>query len=383
MITDPHIKDLLEKYIHGSLSPEEHRELLRHFGHTDFEKSAKQLLFDHFKSGKTGDHPSEAALEQVMDNAFERIENRIRKQKHRRIRKWLPYAAALIAVLSLSLYWLIRSSPIKQSNKTTAMIPDISPGADRAILILENGTSISLHENSPEIEVSERGIFYQDGTKVVEKTPVQQAILSTPRKGQYRLILPDGTRVWLNAESELSYPTAFQGAERLVTLKGEAYFEVAHDPAHPFIVQSHSQRVRVLGTSFNINAYSNEPGTVTTLASGRIELEDRLRNTKNLLTPGQQAVIGSGRLMIHNVDVEPYTAWKDGKFRFKGASLQEVLRQLERWYDVDIDYRNVPDDLKIFASIKRDKKLSSVLSALEESTGIRFTLEGRRLMVMH
>ncbi len=382
MITDNRIKYLLEKYIHSSLSPEEYRELLRFFNINDLENNAKQLLYDHFESEERQDFTFDVSIQKVMDNAFIRIENRIAKQKYIGIKRWLPYAAAIVAVLSLCIYWLINSSSIRESQLTTAITTDVSPGSNRATLILGNGRHISLSEDHSEIKISEKGIFYQNGATVVEKSPVQQAKLSTPRKGQYRLILPDGTKVWLNAESEISYPTAFQGKERLVELSGEAYFEVTHDPVHPFIVQSAGQRVKVLGTSFNINAYSNEPNTVTTLASGRIELQDRKKNAKKVLAPGQQAIVGSNLFALQNVDAGLFIAWKDGTFRFKGASLRQVLKQLERWYDVDVDYSHIPDDQKIFASIKRDKKLSSVLDALKEITGIQFRLVGRRLMIM-
>lgn len=381
MITDDHIKDLLEKYLQNSLSAEEYRELLNYFGDQDLEITAKQLLYDNFTSETTEDNEPNAVMQNVMDNAFVRIEHRIEKQKYSFVKKWLPYAAAVLAVLSISAYWYINHYPVTRPNLSTELTTDISPGSNRATLILDNGKSIALNENSPEIKVSENGIFYQDGTAVVEKTDVQQATLSTPRKGEYRIVLPDGSKVWLNAESEISYPTVFQGNERLVKLKGEAYFEVNHDPAHPFIVQSSGQRVKVLGTSFNINAYPNEAYVITTLTSGRIDLQHTTKNTHKILSPGQQAVLGDDLFRLQKVDVQLFTAWKDGKFRFKGASLQEVLRQLERWYDIEVDYSQVPADIKIYASIKRDKKLSSVLGALAEISGIHFKLEGRRLMI--
>ena len=208
------------------------------------------------------------------------------------------------------------------------------------------------------------------------------ARLTTARKGQYKLTLPDGTAVWLNAESSLRYPLTFTGKERVVELQGEAYFEVKHNAQKPFIVQTPNQRLKVLGTVFNVSDYPNEEQTVTTLVQGKVSLSSPLSQGEQVLHPDKQAVLNQRGYQIADVDVRAFTAWKENEFRFKATPLPEVMRQLERWYDLDIDYAQVPKDIRIHALIRRDKKLSSVLYALEQTTNIKFRREGRRLVLM-
>lgn len=382
MEREKHIRQLLEKYIHDSLSPEEHRELLEYFGKQEHEQVSKQLLYESFISDKIKQSASDFQMREVMDKAYERIEHRMGKPRHSLLRRILPYAAAVMAIIAVSIYIYERNHIPVQPKLASAYGDEILPGTNRATLILDGGKSLTLSETKAGIKISGDGIFYNDGTTVTEKQSLNYATLITPRKGQYQITLPDGTRVWLNAESSLRYPIVFKGAERMVELKGEGYFEVAHDTSHPFIVQSNNQRVKVLGTTFNINTYPNEPHSVTTLISGRIELENGSKETRKILAAGEQAVLRNNTFLTSRVDTEAFAAWKHGKFRFKGASIDEVLRQLERWYDIDVDYTGIPDNIKISASIKRDKKLSSVLSALEEISGVKFKIEGRRLLLM-
>ncbi|WP_048508602.1 FecR family protein [Chryseobacterium angstadtii] len=379
---EEHIRELLEKYQQDTLTPQQYRELLEYFGKLEHEQISKQALYDALISEKIKHPVSDFQIRKVTDAAYNRIEGRMVKKRNLLLRKILPYAAAVLAIISMSIYAYQSLHRNASPEMVSTYGDEVLPGTNRATLIIEGGKAIPLSEGKTGIKVSKDQILYNDGTAVTEKHPVQYATLSTPRKGQYQINLPDGTKVWLNAESSLRYPTAFSGAQRLVELQGEGYFEVAHDAKHPFIVKSGHQSVKVLGTTFNINTYPNEPGTVTTLLSGRIELENETGTIRTILSPDQQAVLANATFHISTVDAQLFSAWKDGKFRFKGASIQQVLRQLERWYDIKVDYKDIPDRVKIYASIRRDKKLSSVLSALEEISGIKFKVEGRRLLLM-
>ncbi|MCL1666550.1 DUF4974 domain-containing protein [Elizabethkingia ursingii] len=210
---------------------------------------------------------------------------------------------------------------------------------------------------------------------------VQFATLSTPRRGQYKVTLSDGTKVWLNAESSLKYPAKFAGSERYVELQGEGYFEVANNIAKPFIVASNGQQVKVLGTKFNINSYANEPTIRTTLLSGQVELLSSRNKATVVLNPGQQAKLVRDGFEVRSVETDAFIAWTANEFRFKGASLQDVFRQVERWYDVEVDYSNIPA-IKVNGTISREKKLSSVLYALEKITDLQFNLsKGRRIQI--
>lgn len=294
-------------------------------------------------------------------------------------KRWLVAAAILFAVsISIMLYLNFRTSNSQPTVTASASGEDILPGKDQATLTFDDGRTIELTHQA--VTVNGDAILYADGTEVASTT-MKYATLSTPRKGQYKITLADGTRVWLNAESSLKYPAQFSQDKREVELKGEGYFEVAHDKARPFIVTTGGQEVKVLGTRFNINAYNNEPHILTTLVEGSVQLSDIAHKTTLLLKPSQQAIYTSGRFDVNTLDTEPYTAWTENEFSFRGASMGEVLRQLERWYDIEVDYSNVPTGLEVSASLKRDKKLGSVLQILEKATDIHFELKGRRLRI--
>lgn len=381
MESDEHrIKQLFSKYVQGTLTEEELDEFLRYFWADENEDIFKELMRLNFDSAAP-EVISQERIGRIARGVDTIVLKSVRSKKRRfPVNPWLSVAAAAI-VLAIGSY-LFFNKVEEQPTEIVGIAEDVDPGTNRATLILENGSPITLSEDQTGITVGTDGISYTDGTKITDNKQVQYAVLSTPRKGQYQTILPDGSKVWLNAESSLRYPTAFTGNERRVELKGEGYFEVAHDTSQPFIVESASQHIKVLGTEFNINAYDNEPVIATTLVNGSISLSHTGDKTINTIKPGQQAVLGTDGIRINSVDVSPYVAWKQGEFRFKDTPLKEALRQIQRWYDIQVDYTNIPEDVEIFASIKRDKKLSSVLYALEEITDIKFKVTERRLMLM-
>lgn len=302
-----------------------------------------------------------------------------RQSNYKRVVVWTSAAAVLLFFsLSLLLYRFYQSRNVVDETVKLA-IADIDPGKDQATLSFADGKTVSL--NGKELKTNNDGISYL-GDKAISENTNQIATLSTPRKGQYKTTLPDGTKVWLNAESSLKFPTQFTAAERNVELNGEGYFEVAHNARKPFIVTSRGQRVKVLGTKFNVNSYENETAISTTLITGSVQLTNSPNKTTVLLKPGQQGKLPSqsSTFLVDNVDTDVFTAWTSNDFKFSGTPLKEVLKQLERWYDVDVDYKKVPN-VKVHGTISREKKLSTVLYTLEQITDLQFKLTGRRIEV--
>jgi transmembrane sensor len=371
---------LAEKWVDGTISNEEKQEFADWYNQfTD-----EVLEMD-----------DESALNSVKNVLFEQVKKRIRADESpaqpRQLRPWLRYAAAaaLLFAIAGGAYLYLRQ---KTGSGPVAMIPaqhDIIPGSNKAVLTLGNGQKVILDSAAQDTVLREGAAIVANangrlayntgnssGPEIVYNT------LSTPRGGQYQLILPDGTRVWLNAASTLVYPTTFGGKERAVQLKGEGYFEVAHDAARPFMVASNGVTVEVLGTHFDINAYNDDDVTRTTLLEGSVMIH--LKDQARQIYPGQQAKLttGSNNINISKVDTEAVMAWKNGLFDFNQAGLAQIMRQLSRWYDVTVVYDGgkVPQ-LKFGGEIGRDLNLSQVLAVLEQAH-VHFKIEGRTLRVL-
>lgn len=307
------------------------------------------------------------------------------------VRYLVPTAAALVlAALTLTMYLIGNRTNQYSSQYVDA---SITPGGNRATLTLADGRTIPLSEVQDGIVISGDQITYSDGTDLVphmQTGPVEMIQLETPRGGTYQVTLPDGSRVWLNAASTLSYPTQFlPGEGRVVSLEGEAYFEVAQIPADadsspdghrnvPFLVESRGQVVKVLGTQFNINAYANEPVTSTTLVEGRVEVSALGSTSTQMLSPGTQAVLRGSEIGTRKVDVSQYTAWKDGLFNIEGQSLRQVMQQLERWYDIEVAYDGRVDDVIFRGKISRNTEFQEVLYIFRKM-GIQYKIDGRKL----
>jgi transmembrane sensor len=297
-------------------------------------------------------------------------------------------AAILIFVLAGTFFFYNRHKGqpgLITQNKPHAT--DIAPGGNKAILTLANGSKLILN-NAKNGDLS-----IQAGTRIVKQdslisyntttansSEVSYNTITIPNGGQYQLILADGTKVWLNAASSLRFPTAFTGNKRTVELTGEAYFEVAKNKDKPFNVKTATQTVQVLGTHFNINAYSNETNVKTTLLEGSVKVYSA--NVSVMISPGQQSVLESnGSFEIkRNLDTDEIVAWKNGIFQFNEADIQTVMRQIARWYNIDVEFKGkLPDDL-YRGKISRNVNVSQVLRILELS-GINFTIEGRKIIV--
>lgn len=317
-------------------------------------------------------------------------------------RTWFRAAAAvlLLAVAAAALWsfygksWQAPQAETDQGILALNPREDLAPGGNKALLTLGDGSVIVLDhaENGVLAETADAQVLkLKDGQleyRVLNHEKHSQRaynLLSTPKGGQYQLTLPDKSRVWLNAASSIRYPTAFAGNERKVEVMGEAYFEVAKMPGQTFTVVVPSSsgddaEVEVLGTHFNIKAYRNEAIIQTTLLEGSIRL--RKGSEKAVLEPGQQAEVGGGGIRVYNdIDVEGAIAWKKGLFQFDDAELVDILKQLERWYDAEVDYENVPE-LHFKGTISRQVYLSQVLRMLEITSNIRFDIVNKKIKIV-
>jgi len=253
---------------------------------------------------------------------------------------------------------------------------DIAPGKNTATLTLASGKVINLDTNRTSVIVS-------DSVKTVTALTA-----ATPRGGTYQFTLPDGSKVWLNADSKLEFPSRFNGSERNISLSGEAYFEIAKDKAHPFIVRTKNQEVTVLGTHFNISSYADEALTTTTLAEGSVKVsafDSATGRQVAVLKPNQQAIQNpTGGMQVRQVDVSEALAWKNGEFVFDDEPLESIMRKVARWYDVDVVYEaNAPKDVTLGGYVSRTRNISVVLEQMERTGKVKFKIAGRTVHVQN
>lgn len=382
---------LLDKYIAGEASTEEEQRLLNFY--TSFKPSSKQDKLPE--------------MERLKSKIFENITEKINTDGeyipsiNSNYLKLFSIAAMLLVALSIGLYFYSNSS-ISQNEQFVELNVknDILPGNNKAVLTLADGSRISLDDAANGLLASQGNIAItktDNGEIVYEKNnysknkelaqlPVKNTI-QTPKGGKFQVRLPDGSKVWLNSASTLSYPTVFTGKERKVSLSGEAYFEIAPNKNIPFRVISNGQIVEVLGTHFNINSYDDEDFTKTTLLEGsvRVILNSSLSSEgkAKMLKPGEQSLtnIKQSGIRIENADTEKAIAWKNGYFKFKNTPIQEIMREVERWYDVELIYEaEIPTD-EFTGFISNDVNISAVLKILEQSGGVKFTVKGKKIKV--
>ncbi|HEY9258971.1 FecR family protein [Chitinophaga sp.] len=307
--------------------------------------------------------------------------------------RWHRWAAAAVLLIVAGGAWVLSTRGPKTSKSTPALTKDeqkdIAPGGNKAMLTLANGHEIALDSNlngtltqpgNVNLHASP-GLLKYDPTQVSPNSGVAYNVLKTPKGGQYRLELPDGSRVWLNAASSLKFPTAFVGKERRVELSGEAYFEVVKNVSQPFFVTVNKADIAVLGTSFNVMAYADEAAMKTTLLEGAVKVSKA--DAFNVLKPGEQSTLEPNGSMhvIEKADVDLAVAWKNGLTSFKSADIKTIMRQVERWYDVEVVYSGDVPARSFTGDIPRDANLSELLRLLEISK-IHFKMDNHRLIVM-
>ncbi len=305
-------------------------------------------------------------------------------------------AAVIILVLAAgSTYWYFSGMSQSRDFPELVIQNDVPPGGDKATLLLGDGSRIMLdevnagllaNEGNTIVNKSEEGLItYHTGQGAneargnnLQKTTYNT--ISTPEGGKYRVILPDESEVWLNAMSSIRFPTRFNADKREVEITGEVYFDVTPNEHQPFWVRSRDQVVKVLGTQFNIHAYSDEEAILTTLVEGSVVVESE--NIETRIAPGQQTINHNNAVMeVKEVDTEQVIAWKNGLFQFWDTDLHEIMRQLSRWYGVKVNYLNDGEGSSFTGFISRDVTISNVLRMLEEAGNVQFGLEGNRVSV--
>lgn len=293
-------------------------------------------------------------------------------------------AASIVFVLCMGTYlWFQHNREQKGTDTYTQLSSDIKPGKAGAILTLADGTQLVLDSLGNGVVATQNGAaaVLKNGQLSYERSGKDQGevvynTMSTPRGRQFHVTLPDATVVWLNAASSIRFPTVFKGAERRVEVVGEAYFEVAKNEKIPFRVSVNGRaEIEVLGTHFNVDAYDNNKALKTTLLEGSVKVNG------TVIKPGEQALITNALRVIKNADLSKVMAWKNGLFNFEGATLEEVMQQLERWYDIEVVYEKGIPDIAFGGEMTKNISLDGLLLALEKSD-IHFRLEGRKLIVL-
>lgn len=374
------IEELLERYRQGRCSDEERAWIESGFG--DYIRNSEELPTD-----EDWIRANRAMRRGVFRHVNPYVSNKYLS---------LAIAAAVLLVVGLVWVWQMPDGDPGRSAVAYKDMADIDPGGERATLTLADGRKIFLDETDTGQLAMDRGIRIHKTEagevvyEIAEEGEHGTALntIETPRGGQYKVVLPDGTNVWLNAASSLTYPTRFSEAERRVSLTGEAYFEVnkgysvgAQKAPIPFVVETGLQQVEVLGTHFNVNAYANEPTAKTTLLEGAVRVTDKTGRISRVLQPGEQCAATGADFSVLTVDTESVVAWRNNVFYFYHTDFLGILRQIERWYDVEFDQAGIPADIRLYGEIGKDKKLSVVLEALSANTGLHFERKGRRVAV--
>src|SRR5690606_974837 len=333
----------------------------------------------------------------VKDELFARIQQQMHPPiPSRSFRKiyWVASAAAVVLMVMSAVWYFYRTPSPDNRTPTVANTTVIEPGGNKAILTLSDGSRIVLDSLNTGQILTYQGVKFTktaDGQLICEHLnsdiPTENLheafnTVETPMGGQYQVILPDGTKVWLNAASSIRYPLAFSGKERQVEITGEAYFEVTKNKHKPFKVIANRQEVVVLGTHFNINAYPDEASIKTTLIEGSVRVGLRNSSTTHILRPGQQSALNGDTFRIHPVDVEEAIDWKNGYFIFNNMEVRAAMRKIAKWYNIEIAYQGNFDEIYFGGSVSRSNPLRETLEILEATGNMHFKVEGRRITVM-
>lgn len=389
---------LFKVYFNKTATPNERDELMELLMHDENDEQLKMLLTNTWQAFNS---QQQLFNDKQGDDMFVNILNIEKELKNvspaiivKRSFSWVKFAAAAMFIITAGsvYFWLnnIKISPQTVQAKiiSTKLTPVIAAGTNKAVLTLADGSNIVLDSmgqgilakqgNAKVIKLNTTTLAYnatdENNQEVLYNT------LATPNGGKYQLILPDGSKVWLNAASSIHFPTIFTGKERRVTVTGEAYFEVAKNAAMPFKITVKDMEVEVLGTHFNVMAYDDENSMNTTLLEGSVKISKGV--IKKMLVPGQQSVINStGEINIVDADMEEVMAWKNGWFQFNAADIKTVMRQISRWYAVEVVYEGKIPDGHYSGAVSRDNDIFQVLKIMQ-SGGVRFKIEGRKVIVL-
>ena len=377
----------MKAYLDGMLSPEEEAEFLYWIDSSPKNKALLERVRD-----------ERVLLEKIrfrerndLEKGWDSIQKKIRKRPVLFVRL-MRYAAMLVVVVlgGMMIYEIWYGKDRERIELVRGESIPVKGGC-KAFLELTNGERLVLDSVS-KLETQVEGVVIrtgnegtvvvneQDRDSLIEKVEYNRMVV--PRGGEYKIVLADGSEVWVNSQSELEFPSRFTGNERRVKLRGEAYFEITKNVDMPFIVEVQDKEIRVLGTSFNVSAYVSEQAVRTTLVSGKVRVGDRLTGKGEVILPGQQAEWKDGAFKTKEVDTSIYTAWIDGKFYFEGATLEEITVQLERWYDIDFFFTSEKVKRFAFAGvINKEYSANKIFSIIEKTTRVRFSVNGRVVTV--
>ena len=350
------------------------------------ESDSHKALFARIQDEKMQYEDIQKILSYDAGGAWQVVQQKAARRRRKRLTRVYRVAVSVVIIFGVAIAFLLRE-------EATTVVPvvqveEITPGRSMAKLTVASGDVYhldSLHQvdlitslaenNGKEVVFIDRQL--EEGEREIKYNKVE-----IPRGGEYQIVLGDGTRVYLNAQTELRFPESFASSEqRLVYLSGEAYFEVTKDPSKPFIVQCKDYAVKVLGTSFNVNSYEGDETSKTTLATGKVEID--MDGKQTILNPGQQAIIKNGEVNVKEVDVEVYTTWMFDNFRFQSESIQEIMTKLSSWYAIDVFYMNESVRNYHFTGyLPRYAKIADVLELLSLTTNIKFDVEGKTVIVM-
>lgn len=382
------IKEVWDRYKEGESTPDD-MALLESW-YIDYEQKESSPL-------------SEKEITNRLESIGKKLASDRQKQSSIHIWKRISIAATIVFCLGVGFYYYKNSN--KESFAGSVAKRDIPPGKNKAYLTLANGSKISLADAANGNLAKQAGINITktaNGKLVYEITGSTQTTLTenieyntieTPRGGQYQVILPDGSKVWLNAASSIKFPLTFNNLpKRKIELTGEAYFEVAKNKDKPFTVTTSKQEITVLGTHFNVNSYTDESVTKTTLLEGSVKVVSTITTSQKnansdivstVLKPGQQSLLSFNKLTIQPADIDETIAWKEGYFRFNDEKLESIMRKVSRWYDVEIEYENEKLKNEPFAGVTtRFANVSKLFRMLELTNEVRFRIDGKKIKVL-
>lgn len=383
---------LFKAYSEGSCSDNEKLELMALVRDPANAELLQALIEEAIKNGVADKDINELRAEEIFQKAIQPVtETAIAPVK--KINAWWIAAASIILLIGSATYLYFNGQKITNdtlASKTAHKQQIIPPASNKATLTLADGSVITLDHLADDtlalqgttniIRLDDGSILYKAGKST--DTSVTYNTITTPKGGQYQIILPDSTHVWLNAASSLRFPTSFNKAIRDVELSGEAYFEVKRNKSKPFLVSVQQSVVTVLGTSFNINAYSDEKDISTTLLDGSVKF--KRDNSEQLLSPGEQVICTTSNnyMRVQDADIQQVMSWKNGFFEFENMALPVIMRQIARWYDVELVYEGPTSELKLSGGISRKLSLQD-LQKLMEANGVLFKIEGKKLFIGH
>lgn len=382
------VRQLFDRYYAGEATAAEEAELMRYIRSGQGNDAVEEAMRHNWLRGARDEPVFDAAQSERMLGSILNSSRRATAPALLR-RMWVRYAVAAMLLLVAGVWFMQKRQGAHPTITVAARkAQDVRPGGNKAVLTLADGAGIELdrvesglvaRQGNTEITKSRDGELIYQHNSAAKVAAAGLNKVSTPRGGQYKVQLPDGSKVWLNASSSIRFPSVFPAGEREVEITGEAYFEVTKDAKRPFTVRFHGSTVQVLGTSFNVMAYPEERISKTTLVEGSVSIRNRAGQAT--LRPGQQAAFTpEGRIETAFKPVEEAVAWKEGMFYFKNAGIKDVMRQLSRWYDVEVSYRGEVPLRQFTGRVSREVNLSEIVSMLRYA-GVNCRLEAQTLVI--